>query len=98
VTSAEKKLSASVSEAIVDFAAGEERSHNIFLNAAEGMVGLAPYYQFDATVVTDDIKATVDEVFEAMSDGSLDVCQPERWDSGTGGNCYFGGGAGDPGT
>jgi basic membrane protein A len=98
VTSAEKKLSQSVSEAIQAVAAGEGRSHNIFLGAAEGMVGLAPYYQFDGTVITDDIKGTVTEVFEAMADGSLDPCQPERWESGTGGNCYFGGGAGDPGT
>ena len=97
VTSAEKKLSASVSEAIVDFAAGEERSWNVFLNAAEGMVGLAPYYQFDE-VITDDIQGTIDNAFDAMVDGSLDVCQPERWESGTDSNCYFGGGDGDPGT
>jgi basic membrane protein A len=97
VTSAEKKLSASVSEAIVDFAAGEERSWNVFLNAAEGMVGLAPYYQF-AEVITDDIQGSIDNAFDAMVDGSLDVCQPERWESGTDSNCYFGGGDGDPGT
>jgi basic membrane protein A len=97
VTSAEKKLSASVSEAIVDFAAGEERTGNQFLNAAEGMVGLAPYYQF-SDLITDDIQGSIDNVFEAMVDGSLDVCQPQRWESGTDGNCYFGGGAGDPGT
>ena len=98
VTSAEKKLSASVSEAIVDFANGEERSWNQFLGAAEGMVGLAPYYQFDGTVVTDDVKDSVDNAFQAMVDGSLDPCQPERCESGTDSNCYFGGGAGDPGT
>ncbi len=97
VTSAEKKLSASVSEAIQDFAAGEERSWNVFLNAAEGMVGLAPYYQF-GEVITDDIQGTIDNAFDAMVDGSLDVCQPERWESGTDSNCYFGGGDGDPGT
>jgi basic membrane protein A len=97
VTSAEKKLSQSVSEAIQDFAAGDERSWNVFLNAAEGMVGLAPYYQFES-LITDDIQATIDNVFEAMVDGSLDVCQPARWESGTDSNCYFGGGAGDPGT
>jgi basic membrane protein A and related proteins len=97
VTSAEKKLSRSVSEAIVAFAAGEERSWNVFLNAAEGMVGLAPYYQF-GEVITDDIQGTIDNAFDAMVDGSLDVCQPERWDSGTDSNCYFGGGDGDPGT
>lgn len=98
VTSAEKKLSRSVSEAIVAFAGGEERSWNQFIGAAQGMIGLAPYYQFDGTVATDDIKAAVDEAFNAMADGSLDPCQPARWESGTESNCYFGGGDGDPGT
>ena len=98
VVSAEKKLSRSVSEAIQDFAAGEERTGNVFLNAAEGMVGLSPYYQFDGEVITDEIKAAVDTAFDAMVDGSLDVCQPARWESGTESNCYFGGGDGDPGT
>lgn len=97
VTSAEKKLSKSVSEAIVAFAGGEERSWNQFLGAAQGMVGLAPYYQF-GDLITDEIQSTIDDAFAAMVDGSLDVCQPERWDSGTGSNCYFGGGDGDPGT
>ncbi|MEX0630187.1 MAG: BMP family ABC transporter substrate-binding protein [Chloroflexota bacterium] len=97
VTSAEKKLSASVSDAIQDFAAGEERSWNQFLGAAEGMVGLAPYYQF-AEIITDDIQSEIDSAFDAMVDGSLDVCQPARWESGTESNCYFGGGDGDPGT
>ncbi len=97
VTSAEKKLSASVSEAIQDFAAGEERSWNQFLNAAEGMVGLSAYYQF-SDLITDDIRAAVDTAFDAMVDGSLDVCQPAHWESGTDSNCYFGGGDGDPGT
>ncbi len=98
VTSAEKKLSRSVSEAIQGFAAGEERTGNVFLNAAEGMVGLSPYYQFDGEVITDEIKAAVDTAFNAMVDGSLDVCQPAHWESGTESNCYFGGGDGDPGT
>jgi basic membrane protein A len=97
VTSAEKKLSRSVSEAIQDFAAGEERSWNQFLGAAQDMVGLAPYYQF-GEVITDEIQAAVDEAFDGMVDGSLDPCQPERWESGTDSNCYFGGGDGDPGT
>jgi len=97
VTSAEKKLSASVSDAIQDFAAGEERSWNQFLGAAEGMVGLAPYYQF-AEIITDDVQSEIDSAFDAMVDGSLDVCQPAHWESGTESNCYFGGGDGDPGT
>jgi basic membrane protein A len=97
VTSAEKKLSRSVSEAIQDFAAGEERSWNQFLNAAEGMVGLSPFYQF-SELITDEIQGAVDDAFDAMVDGTLDVCQPAHWESGTESNCYFGGGDGDPGT
>ena len=98
VASAEKKLSRSVSEAIVAFAGGEERSWNQFIGAAQGMIGLSPFYQFDGDPITADIKAAVQEAFDAMADGSLDVCQPALWESGTGSNCYFGGGAGDPGT
>ena len=97
VTSAEKKLFRSVSEAIQAFAAGEERTGNLFLGAAEGMVGLAPYYQF-SDLITDDTQAAVDTAFDGMVDGSLDVCQPAHWESGTESNCYFGGGDGDPGT
>jgi basic membrane protein A len=99
VTSAEKKLSRSVSEAIQGVAADEPRSGNVFLGAAEEMIGLAPYYQF-ADVITEDIQSSIDNAFEAMADGSLDACQPARWDSGTDpeSNCYFGGGDGDPGT
>jgi basic membrane protein A and related proteins len=97
VTSAEKKLSRSVSEAIQGAASGDARSGNVFLGAAEDMIGLAPYYQFES-VITDEMQTSIDNAFEAMVDGSLDACQPERWDSGTDSNCYFGGGDGDPGT
>jgi basic membrane protein A len=75
VTSAEKKLKRSVSEAIQAFAAGEERDSNVFLGAAEDMVGLAPYYQF-SDLITSEIQAAVDDAFAGMADGSLDPCAP----------------------
>jgi hypothetical protein len=61
------------------------------------MVGLSPFYQF-SELITDEIQGAVDDAFDAMVDGTLDVCQPAHWESGTESNCYFGGGDGDPGT
>jgi basic membrane protein A len=87
VTSAEKKLKRSVSEAIQAFAAGEERDSNQFLGAAQEMVGLAPYYQF-SDLVTAEIQGAVDAAFAGMADGSLDPCAPNA--------CFTG--EPDPGT
>jgi basic membrane protein A len=87
VTSAEKKLKRSVSEAIQAFAAGEERDSNQFLGAAEDMIGLAPYYQF-SDLITSEIQAAVDAAFDGMVDGSLDPCAPNA--------CFTG--EPDPGT
>jgi len=87
VTSAEKKLKRSVSEAIQAFAAGEERDSNQFLGAAEEMIGLAPYYQF-SDLITSEIQAAVDAAFDGMVDGSLDPCAPNA--------CFTG--EPDPGT
>lgn len=91
VTSAEKKLTTSVSEAIQGFAAGgDERTGNVFLGAAEGMVGISPFYQF-GDLITEDIQATIDDAFAGMADGTLNPCLPAHWESDTGDNCTFGG-------
>jgi basic membrane protein A len=82
VTSAEKKLTAAVSEAIVDFNDAAGRSNNVFLGAAEGMIGLSPSYQF-SDLISDDIQAAVDDAFDQMASGDLDPCQPS-------GLCYAG--------
>jgi basic membrane protein A len=88
VTSAEKKLTKAVSDAIIAFGGGEPRSSNVFYGADNDGIGLAPYYQFDS-VVPADAKTAATEAFDAMAAGDLDPCQPSNL-------CYAG--AEDTGT
>ena len=76
VTSAEKKLSKAVSDAIIAFGGDGARTGNVFYGADNDGIGLAPYYQFDGNVITDEIKSAVDGAFDQMASGDLDPCQP----------------------
>jgi basic membrane lipoprotein Med (substrate-binding protein (PBP1-ABC) superfamily) len=67
-----------------------ERTGNVFLGAAEGMVGISPFYQF-GDLITEDIQAAIDDAFAGMADGTLNPCLPAHWESDTGDNCTFGG-------
>ena len=84
VTSAEKKLSKAVSEAIIAFGGGEPRSSNVFYGAHNDGIGLAPFYQF-ADLITDEIQTRVDDAFAGMAadPATVDPCQPS-------GLCYAG--------
>jgi basic membrane protein A len=74
VTSAEKKLTKAVTEAIQAVGEGEPRSENVFYSAENEGIGLAPFYQFDGEVVTEEIKGAVDDAFARMASGDLDPC------------------------
>jgi basic membrane protein A len=89
VTSAEKHLSMAVREGIEAFGSGSARTGNVFYGADNDGIGVAPYYQFDGNVITDELKTAVQEAFDAMAAGDLDPCQPS-------GLCYAG--EADPGT
>ncbi len=65
ITSAEKHMVQGVSDLIVQAAAGEMPTGNVF-----GTVGLAPYHDFDSQI-SDEIKATIDEIAAALNDGSM---------------------------
>jgi basic membrane protein A len=82
VTSAEKKLTKAVSDAIVAVGGGEARSSNVFYGADNEGIGLAPFYQFE-DLIDADIQAAIDDAFEQMASGDLDPCQPS-------GLCYAG--------
>jgi basic membrane protein A len=82
VTSAEKHLTKAVSESITTFAAGDVRSSNVFYDASNDGIGLAPFYQF-SDLITSDIQTAIDDAFSGMADGSVDPCQPS-------GLCYAG--------
>jgi basic membrane protein A len=78
VTSAEKHLTKAVSESITGFAADNAgRSNNVFYDASNDGIGLAPFYQF-SDLVTSDIQAKIDDAFSGMADGSVDPCQPSN--------------------
>lgn len=89
VTSAEKKLSKAVSEGIIAFGGGDARAGNVPYGADNDGIGLAPFYQFDGNVITDEIKTAVTEAFDQMASGDLDPCQPSDL-------CFAG--SEDPGT
>ena len=65
ITSAEKHMVQGVSDLIVQAAAGEMPTGNVY-----GTVGLAPYHDFDSQI-SDEIKATIDEIAAALNDGSM---------------------------
>ena len=75
VTSAEKKLTLAVSEAVV--AAGEEapRAGNVFYGADNEGIGLAPFYQF-AELIDAETQGLIDDALAGMASGELDPCQP----------------------
>jgi basic membrane protein A and related proteins len=83
VTSAEKHLTKGVQEGIQEFAGDNARSGNVFYGADNDGIGVAPYYQFDGVVVTDEIKTAVQDAFDQMASRDLDPCQPSN-------KCYAG--------
>jgi basic membrane protein A and related proteins len=89
VTSAEKHLTMAVREGIEAFSQGSARAGNVFYGADNNGIGVAPYYQFDGNVITQEIKDAVTTAFDEMAAGTLDPCEPS-------GLCYAG--EADPGT
>lgn len=78
VTSAEKKLRASVLGAIERVLAGSSTGGTIFNNATSDPVGigLAPYHDL-ASLITPEIQKKVDDALAAMKAGTLDPCKPQ---------------------
>ena len=75
VTSAEKKLTKAVSDAVVAAGEGSPRSSNVFYGADNDGIGLAPFYQF-SDLIDDETQGLIDDAFEQMASGDLDPCQP----------------------
>ncbi len=73
MTSATKSLSLSVSESIKAIANGTAKGGIQIWNAANGGVGYAPFYDWEAKLPS-DTKATVDAAFAAMKAGTLVTC------------------------
>jgi len=73
VTSAEKKLQLSVTQAIERFAADGLVSGNFFNDANNDGVGLSP---FTNVTIAADVQAKIDAALAGFKDGSLDPCAP----------------------
>jgi basic membrane protein A len=73
VTSAEKKLQATVASVIVSTTDGTFEAGNVQYNAASDppAIGISPYHEFES-LITPDIQALVDAAFQGFVDGTVD--------------------------
>jgi basic membrane protein A len=74
ITSAEKKLENSISQAIERFAEEGPQGGNFFNTAENDGVGLSPFTNLDP--VPEGLQAAVDDAFAKMKAGDLDPCAP----------------------
>jgi basic membrane protein A len=75
LTSAEKKLSNAVSQLIVAVANGTDVGGNVFFDASNEGIGLAPFYEA-ASLITPEIQSAIDTATAGLADGSIDPCAP----------------------
>ncbi len=75
VTSAEKKLTKAVSDAIQRVADGSAKGGTVPLDITTDSIGLSPFYDF-ASLITPDIQAKIDAAIAGLKDGSVDACTP----------------------
>jgi basic membrane protein A len=77
VTSAEKKLSDTVTAAIQRIGAGTDKGGTILGDASSTppAIGISPYHDL-ASLITPDIQKKVDDAFAGMKAGTVDVCKP----------------------
>jgi basic membrane protein A len=75
VTSAEKKLTKAVSDAIGRVADGSAKGGTVPLDITTDSVGLAPFYDFQS-LITADIQSKIDAAIAGLKDGSIDACSP----------------------
>jgi basic membrane protein A len=79
VTSAEKKLVATVTAVVLSVASDTFKPGTVAYNAASDpqAVGLSDYHD-NASLITPDIQAKVDAALAGLKDGSLDPCAPTK--------------------
>jgi basic membrane protein A len=76
LTSAEKKLQSAVSQLIVAVANGTDVGGNVFFNASNEGIGLAPFHGNEA-LITPELQAALDTAMAGFKDGTLDPCSPQ---------------------
>jgi len=79
VTSAEKKLVATVTAVVLSVASDTFKAGTVAYNAASNpqAIGLSPYHD-NAALITPDIQAKVDAALAGLKDGSVDPCSPTK--------------------
>jgi basic membrane protein A len=79
VTSAEKKLVATVTAVVLSVASDTFKPGTVAYNAASDpqAIGLSPYHD-NAALITTDIQAKVDAALAGLKDGSVDPCAPTK--------------------
>jgi basic membrane protein A len=79
VTSAEKKLVATVTAVVLSVASDTFKAGTVAYNAASTpqAVGLADYHD-NAALITTDIQAKIDAALAGLKDGSVDPCSPTK--------------------
>jgi basic membrane protein A and related proteins len=79
VTSAEKKLVATVTAVVLSVASDTFKAGTVAYNAASDpqAIGLSDYHD-NAALITPDIQAKVDAALAGLKDGSVDPCAPTK--------------------
>lgn len=74
ITSAEKKLSLAVQEAIERVAAGTAKGGATLNSAKNNGIGLAPFYEFESLL--SGAQAAIQAAFDGFKNGTVDPCAP----------------------
>ena len=79
VTSAEKKLVATVTAVVLSVASDTFKAGTVAYNAASDpqAIGLSDYHD-NAALITPDIQAKIDAALAGLKDGSVDPCAPTK--------------------
>jgi basic membrane protein A len=77
VTSAEKRLSKNVSDAIQRIADGTDQGGILYLDISTDDVGLSPFHDHEA-LITPETHEAIDAAIQGMKDGTLEACVPQE--------------------
>jgi basic membrane protein A len=77
VTSAEKKLEVTVSNAIQRIADGTDKGGILYFDISDGSVGISPFYQFE-DLITPETQEALATAEAALADGSLKACEEQE--------------------
>ena len=77
LTSAEKKLEVTVSNAIQRIAAGEDQGGALYFDISDGSVGISPFYEFES-LITQETQDALAAATAGLADGSLKACEEQE--------------------